>query len=957
MTLTFINRRALAMALVLGLAFAVVSNFRAGAQNNRLPKRTGHINDFAEVLDDATRQRLEGVLEGLKRKTEVDFAIVTIKTASGEDLYDYSLNAAVQWNVGGPATTNRSLLLVIAADNSKFFTQISRSARSYLPEGVVGDMGQRLRESLDKTGFSNGLLTGLRAFVNTVGDQHNFTFASLDPKGEGEVAVVQQQRPRTVQPQAPQETPTVAPVESPAPTPAETTPPVVTPSPVSVESASPVPSESPTVVPRASESPAAAPPTPEPSAVPTESPKAVDTPAPAASSNPFPDSTPAPAPTQLAANTTRPSRPTANPKNTNSATARNPNSTAPPNPDDEKEEVELTLTLPAEKRIDVLKAFIAAHPTSVAVPRANELIVVAHAMVGDQKIAAGDVDAGIKQFRLAFTDAPGDIPDRLFSEVLARIPLNLFLRDQRDAAYEMARQAETLAQGNARRLVAVVEFYLAVENPFEAGRIAEAAVQLAPDSAQAHQALGAAYRIALRLDDAEKEYNRALTLDAKSSAARLALADLKRAGGKSEESLALYREHLQTDAKSKPARAGMILSLLDLGRKQEAETELAAVLQDQEQARNIPLLVGASYWFVAHNDSARALDLAARALAIEPRYSWAQIANARALVAERQPLAAERAIRFARQFGRFPTLDYELASVLAGLGLYDEAAKELRQSFSLNNGEIETKLAGRVTAHASSFMELLAPERRAAIFQTKAADSAANDQMLKALLAFDATWQRTAAPGEDELMAVAQDFVKGNDPMRTYRMVYVASKFVKKGVAYASVIDLMDRATAGVEVALSVPAATVAVQPEELSDMRARALTQGGTPNVPDAPRSALSGILRGRIEDLAGVAFFNLDKPAEAVTHLRRAITSATEGTPLWRAALWHLGAALEANGKADQALLYYIKSYVSGPPDPARRSIIESVYKKVNGTLEGLDDKIGPGVSAASGTPTPKP
>jgi len=32
-------------------------------------------------------------------------------------------------------------------------------------------------------------------------------------------------------------------------------------------------------------------------------------------------------------------------------------------------------------------------------------------------------------------------------------------------------------------------------------------------------------------------------------------------------------------------------------------------------------------------------------------------------------------------------------------------------------------------------------------------------------------------------------------------------------------------------------------------------------------------------------------------------------------------------------------------GPPDPARRSIIEAVYRKVNGTLDGLEDKIGPG------------
>jgi len=184
----------------------------------------------------------------------------------------------------------------------------------------------------------------------------------------------------------------------------------------------------------------------------------------------------------------------------------------------------------------------------------------------------------------------------------------------------------------------------------------------------------------------------------------------------------------------------------------------------------------------------------------------------------------------------------------------------------------------------------------------------------------------------------------------------VASKFLKKGVALSLVLDLMESATTGVETALNVPAATVAVQAEELADMRARALSQGGTPSVPDAPRTALSGLLRGKMEDMAGLALFNLNKPDEAVLRFRRAVSTSPEGTPLWRSSLWHLGAALEADGKGDQALLYYIKSYVAGP-DIARRSVIENLYKKVNGTLDGLDDKIGPRFSSAAPSPSPSP
>jgi len=97
------------------------------------------------------------------------------------------------------------------------------------------------------------------------------------------------------------------------------------------------------------------------------------------------------------------------------------------------------------------------------------------------------------------------------------------------------------------------------------------------------------------------------------------------------------------------------------------------------------------------------------------------------------------------------------------------------------------------------------------------------------------------------------------------------------------------------------------------------------------------------------------MDKPAEAVAKLRLAVSVIPHGTPLAISATWHLGSALEAAGKNDQALLYYIKSYLADNPDPVRRAVIEKVYKKVNGSLDGLDDKIGPGFNAPAPTPTP--
>src|SRR5207248_5246557 len=126
------------------------------------------------------------------------------------------------------------------------------------------------------------------------------------------------------------------------------------------------------------------------------------------------------------------------------------------------------------------------------------------------------------------------------------------------------------------------------------------------------------------------------------------------------------------------------------------------------------------------------------------------------------------------------------------------------RSFTIKGGQIETRLAGRSTAHAASFTELLAPERRAAIFQAGVADTESNARMLKALLALTGAMDRPSISDDDALNS-AQDFIAGEDGMRTFRLVYVAGKAVRKGVALSRGVVLMDYVCSSVESGRSVP--------------------------------------------------------------------------------------------------------------------------------------------------------
>src|SRR5439155_17943839 len=228
-------------------------------------------------------------------------------------------------------------------------------------------------------------------------------------------------------------------------TPASNESPLAQPTPSASPAAPAVETPPPPPAAQPSETPSIATPTPNASPLPTENPASA-TPTSQPSEAPAAMASPSPATQTLLDTTpleTKTSTPVAGPTRSPNPTRRTANpATVTANPEDELEEVELTLTLPVDKRIDALKKFIAAHPKSVAVPRANELMVAAHATLGDQKLQAGDVTGGLEQFHLAFSEAPPEVPDRLFTEVLARIPLNLFVRGQRDAAVDAAHQAE-----------------------------------------------------------------------------------------------------------------------------------------------------------------------------------------------------------------------------------------------------------------------------------------------------------------------------------------------------------------------------------------------------------------------------------------------------------------------------------------------------------------------------------
>jgi tetratricopeptide (TPR) repeat protein len=604
------------------------------------------------------------------------------------------------------------------------------------------------------------------------------------------------------------------------------------------------------------------------------------------------------------------------------------------------------------QKIKALQKFISDYPKSANKTRALELILIARAVLADEKLQAGDPEGGVTLFKLAVKEGPEPMPDDLFERVIANFPANIFWQGQREGAIEIAQMIEAKAGTNTKQILAMASFYLGIEYAAEARRVAEKVIQLEPGFKNAHQTLGLAYRMSFQPEESGQAYARALELDGTSVVSRRSLAEAKRALGKSEEAAALYREILAVDEADGAARAGLVLSLFDAGKVGEAEKELEKALD--KEADNLPLLSGAAYWYAAHENGVKAIDLAQAAIGIEPRYIWSHIALARGYMVQKRPLDAERVLLSARQYGNFPTLEYELASARMMAGFYREAVEQLRKRFTVKDGLIQTSLGGRIPKESKSFTELISYERRASIFEPVAADSPENAAALKALL--DLTLKLEAAePNEAEVSAAADDFIGGDDNMKFHRQIYASNVLLQKKVALSKVLDIMRSATGNTDRALDVANASSAVLADQLYESRTIAMQRNQLVVVPDVPRPTLLSVLRGKIEDTTGSALLQQGNAAEAVIRFRRAISVLPEKSAWWRASVWRLGSALAADGKDKEALDSYIKSYVIDKPDGPRYAAIEALYRKVYGNVDGLEAKIG--VNPAPPPPPPPP
>jgi uncharacterized protein len=146
-----------------------------------LPVPFTPIVDNANVIDAATRERLETIYLNLKQRADIEYAVLTVPTTGDLDIFDLSLAVARDWGIGAKGGDKAGFLLVVAIQDRKYFTQVSDHLEGDLPDGLVGQIQrERLVPAFRQGNYSKGILDTIQAYVATLGAKRGFSIEGID---------------------------------------------------------------------------------------------------------------------------------------------------------------------------------------------------------------------------------------------------------------------------------------------------------------------------------------------------------------------------------------------------------------------------------------------------------------------------------------------------------------------------------------------------------------------------------------------------------------------------------------------------------------------------------------------------------------------------------------------------------------------------------------------------------
>ena len=127
----------------------------------------GYVTDLAQVIDPATRQKIELLGTEVQQKTGAQIAVVTVNSLEGQSREDYAADLYKHLGVGAKGKDN-GVLILIAPKDRQYKIEVGYGLEPVINDARAGDVGRDMVPDLRKGDYSAAALvgaTGIAQFI------------------------------------------------------------------------------------------------------------------------------------------------------------------------------------------------------------------------------------------------------------------------------------------------------------------------------------------------------------------------------------------------------------------------------------------------------------------------------------------------------------------------------------------------------------------------------------------------------------------------------------------------------------------------------------------------------------------------------------------------------------------------------------------------------------------------
>ena len=167
---------------LLALLFSIlilVLTFSLLAKDTVFPKPLGFVNDFAGILSDSTKTRINDWAIELKEKTDVELDIAIVPDLQGIDYKDYAVKLWEAWKIGNKQ--DEGVLILMGVAERKIKIEVGYGSEGYVTDTQAGDAYQAMASLLPKGAeqWDQAFMQGSLMILNLIAKEKGVTLTGM----------------------------------------------------------------------------------------------------------------------------------------------------------------------------------------------------------------------------------------------------------------------------------------------------------------------------------------------------------------------------------------------------------------------------------------------------------------------------------------------------------------------------------------------------------------------------------------------------------------------------------------------------------------------------------------------------------------------------------------------------------------------------------------------------------